>query len=85
MSQNIFNLYSATVFAEHPVALWNLDDDFSYVSLASASGFVSIINGSEHEQNQSPPSFPAETVGSANRNISIQSFVGHHTPWQMSN
>lgn len=76
MSQNIFNLYSATVFAEHPVALWNLDDDFSYASLASASGFVSIINGSEHEQNQSPPSFPAETVGSANRNISIQSFVG---------
>lgn len=32
MSHQVSNLYAARVFSEHPIALWALDDDFSYIS-----------------------------------------------------
>ena len=35
MSQKISNLYAARIFAEHPIALWSLDDDFSFISKLS--------------------------------------------------
>ena len=35
MSNRVSNLYAARVFAEHPIALWSLDDDFSFISKLS--------------------------------------------------
>ncbi len=32
MSHNFSNIYAARVFAEHPLALWSLDDEIYYVS-----------------------------------------------------
>lgn len=37
MSRQVSNLYAARVFSEHPIALWALDDDFSYISRISSS------------------------------------------------
>ena len=37
MSNRISNLYAARIFAEHPIALWSLDDDFSFISQLSQS------------------------------------------------
>jgi hypothetical protein len=37
MSEKISNLYAARIFAEHPIALWALDDNFDYISLLSES------------------------------------------------
>jgi hypothetical protein len=45
MAQNVFNLYSASIYAEHPTALWNLDEDFSFLSLISASSAWTVENG----------------------------------------
>lgn len=74
MSQNIFNLYSATVFAEHPVALWNLDDDFSYLSLLSSSAQWNLLNATESEIEFEPETSPIETVGSGDINIQLSNF-----------
>jgi hypothetical protein len=35
MSHNFSNIYAARVFAEHPLALWSLDDEIYYVSTLS--------------------------------------------------
>ena len=43
MSNQISNLYAARIFAEHPLALWALDDDFSFISKLSIQD-KSIIN-----------------------------------------
>jgi hypothetical protein len=43
MSHKISNTYAAKVFAEHPLALWNLDDEIYYVS-ALNSTYVNINN-----------------------------------------
>ena len=37
MAQSISNLYASQVFAEHPIVLWTLDEDFAFVNLLSAS------------------------------------------------
>jgi hypothetical protein len=37
MSEQISNLYAARIFAEHPLALWALDDNFDYISKLSVS------------------------------------------------
>lgn len=37
MSHNISNTYAARIFAEHPLALWSLDDDLYFISLLSSS------------------------------------------------
>jgi len=37
MSEQISNLYAARIFAEHPLALWALDDNFDYISNLSVS------------------------------------------------
>jgi hypothetical protein len=37
MSEKISNLYVARIFAEHPLALWALDDNFDYISKLSVS------------------------------------------------
>ena len=29
----VSNLYAAKLYSEHPIAIWTLDDDVSYVSL----------------------------------------------------
>jgi len=34
---NISNLYAASIFSEHPTALWNLDDENYFISLLSGS------------------------------------------------
>lgn len=75
MAKNIFNLYSATVFADHPIALWNLDDDFSYLSLISASPMWNIIGGSS-SSTELIKTKPGETVGVADADIIIKSFTG---------
>ncbi len=75
MPKNIFNLYSATVFADHPLALWNLDDDFSYLSLISASPMWNIIGGSS-SSTELIKTKPGETVGVADADIEINSFTG---------
>lgn len=75
MPKNIFNLYSAAVFAEHPLALWNLDDDFSYLSLISASP-VWNISGGYSSSAEVVKTKPGETVGVADADISIESFTG---------
>jgi hypothetical protein len=33
MSSTISNLYASKIFAEHPLALWALDDNLPYISL----------------------------------------------------
>jgi succinate dehydrogenase flavin-adding protein (antitoxin of CptAB toxin-antitoxin module) len=35
MSQKISNLFASRAFSEHPLALWALDDEMSFVSLLS--------------------------------------------------
>jgi len=37
MSNLVSNLYAARIFAEHPISLWSLDDEFSFISLLSQS------------------------------------------------
>lgn len=37
MSYIVSNLYASKIFAEHPIALWTLDEDFAFVNLLSAS------------------------------------------------
>lgn len=75
MTQNIFNLYSANVFAEHPTGLWSLDEDFSFISLVSGSPSWSITNGSSASVAVPPPTKPQETVGISNIELDLQSFV----------
>lgn len=74
MPQSIFNLYSAAVFADHPLALWNLDDDFSYLSLISASPIWNIVGGSSASVAIGPKTKPGETVGVSDSDIIIETF-----------
>lgn len=76
MAQNVFNLYSATIFAEHPLALWNLDDDFSYLSLINASPVWTITGGTSSSVEFEPPTFPSEQVGTGDINPVLESFSG---------
>jgi len=74
MSQNIFNLYSATVFAEHPVALWNLDDDFSFMSLVDTNHNWLIEGGSSSSAQFQPPTYPTDAVGSGDSELDLENF-----------
>jgi hypothetical protein len=74
MSQNIFNLYSATIFAEHPVALWNLDDDFSYLSLIDVNHEWTIEGGTSSSVQFEPTTSPFESVGVGDVNLSLENF-----------
>lgn len=76
MTQNIFNLYSAEAFAQHPLSLWSLDDDFSYLSLISASPVYNIIGGVSASVSNPPTEKPDETVGIADVFIQLDNFVG---------
>lgn len=76
MPQNIFNLYSAQAFSEHPVSLWSLDDDFSYLSLISASPLYSLTDAISASVANPPTEKPQETVGISDIFIEIDSFVG---------
>jgi len=75
MPQNIFNLYSASIFGDHPLSLWNLDDDFSFISLIGASPIWTITNGASSSA-QLIKTKPGETVGVADSEIIVQSFNG---------
>lgn len=74
MAHNIFNLYSASIFAEHPSALWTLDDDFSYISLIGASPQWNLTNASIHSPISEPRTSPIETVGVGDVNLNLESF-----------
>lgn len=37
MSHKVSNLYAAKIFAEHPLGLWSLDDDFAFQSILNSS------------------------------------------------
>lgn len=76
MTQNIFNLYSAAIFNDHPVAVWNLDDDFSYLSLISASPVWTIQNGVSSSAQLEPNTNPNDTVGVGEINLALESFQG---------
>jgi len=76
MTQNIFNLYSANVFAEHPKGLWALDEDFSFISLVSGSPSWGITNGVSASVANPPPTKPQETVGISNIALNLNSFQG---------
>ena len=76
MTQNIFNLYSAEAFSQHPMALWSLDDDFSYLSLISASPIYNVVGGSSASVANPPTEKPQETVGIADVFLEIDSFAG---------
>jgi hypothetical protein len=76
MTQNIFNLYSAQAFSEHPLALWGLDDDFSYLSLISASPIYSLTDAVSASVANPPTEKPQETVGISDIFIEIDSFTG---------
>lgn len=76
MAETIFNLYSASIFGEHPSALWTLDDDFSFLSLIGASALWSVQNGSSASPSIEPPVFPLETVGVGDTSLSLEAFVG---------
>jgi hypothetical protein len=73
MTQNIFNLYSASIFAEHPSALWTLDDDFSYLSLVSSSAWT-LENLQSSSVQAVPDQSPLETVGVGEINLDIENF-----------
>lgn len=77
MSQNIFNLYSAEAFSQHPLALWSLDDDFSFVSLISASPSYTVSNGEITTVSNPPTEKPQETVGVADISLELDSFTGY--------
>jgi hypothetical protein len=74
MTQNIFNLYATTVFAEHPTGLWSLDEDFSFISLVSGSPSWSIVNGTSASVANLPPTKPQETVGVSDIELDLESF-----------
>lgn len=76
MAETIFNLYSASIFAEHPSALWTLDDDFSFVSFLGGSATFSITNGVSSSAIFEPSTSPLESVGVGDTNIEIQNFSG---------
>lgn len=76
MTQNIFNLYSAEAFAQHPMSLWSLDDDFSYLSLISANPVYTVVGGVSASVANPPTEKPQETVGIADVFLEIDSFVG---------
>jgi hypothetical protein len=70
MSQTIFNLYAASVFAEQPLAVWPIDDDFGFVSLIGASAIWSVSGGSQVYNASAtyiPVDSPGETVGIASQ------------------
>jgi hypothetical protein len=75
MTQNIFNLYSSVVYSEHPLALWNLDEDFSFLSLVGASPVWSIVNGSSGSISNPPAFKPQETVGIAEEFLELDNFI----------
>ena len=74
-AQNIFNLYSSSVFADHPLALWNLDDDFSYLSLISACPVWTIVGGSSASVANDPKTRPGETVGVSDAELELYTFA----------
>lgn len=76
MTQNIFNLYSAEAFAQHPMSLWSLDDDFSYLSLISANPVYTVVGGVSASVANPPTEKPQETVGIADVFLEIDSFIG---------
>lgn len=76
MAETIFNLYSASIFGEHPSALWTLDDDFSFISLIGGSAQWTIENGVSASAILEPPTSPLETVGVGDINIEIEKFSG---------
>jgi hypothetical protein len=74
MAQSIFNLYSAQAFSEQPLVLWNLDDDFSFISLIGASANWNISGGSAVVLDQFPTEKPQETVGISETTLEVESF-----------
>lgn len=74
MAETIFNLYSAAIFAEHPSALWTLDDDFSFISLVGASPQITLVNGFSSSASFEPPTSPIESVGVGDTNIEIDTY-----------
>jgi hypothetical protein len=60
---NVSNLYAAKVYSEHPLAIWPLDDDVSYVSL--------ITNEQRSFEAASPYSGWTVLSGSANDSLSL--------------
>lgn len=74
MAETIFNLYSASIFGEHPSALWTLDDDFSFISLIGASPQWSMSNLVSSSAPFEPTISPIETVGVGDTNITLQTF-----------
>lgn len=74
MAQNIFNLYSASIFAEHPSSLWTLDDDVSFISLIGGSAQWTLDNSEIFSPAYEPQTSPVETVGIGDINVSLQSF-----------
>ena len=54
MSYTVSNLYASKIFAEHPIALWTLDEDFAFTNLFTTS-----------QQNLSSWSMSNGTSGSA--------------------
>lgn len=76
MAQNIFNLYSAQAFSEHPLSLWSLDDDFSYLSLISACPLYSLTDVVSASVANPPTEKPQETVGRSDIFLEIDSFTG---------
>jgi hypothetical protein len=77
MTQNIFNLYAANVFAEHPKGLWALDEDFSFLSLVSGSPNWFVTNGETTTVVNLPATKPEETVGIADISLNLDSFIGY--------
>lgn len=76
MPHNIFNLYSAEAFAQHPMSLWSLDDELHFVSLVSGSAVYSVVGGASASVSNPPTEKPQETVGIADISLELDSFVG---------
>lgn len=76
MAETIFNLYSASIFGEHPSALWTLDDDFSFISLIGGSVQWTIENGVSASATLEPSTSPLETVGVGDTNLVVETFSG---------
>lgn len=73
---NTTNLYASRVYAENPLALWPLDDDYSFVSLISASNqnienwniFNGTASAAADVSNVTQIPFPDEALGGLNKN-----------------
>lgn len=76
MHSQAFNLYAASVFSDHPLAMWPLDEDLGYRSLLSASPSWTLENCTASAGFINSVEAPAESVGLPDELLDVWTFMG---------